>query len=333
MLAGDLKAVYLVAGSDRPKVERAVERLRLHFNDGAVERLWATESGGEEVVAACNALGLFAGEGRLVLVDGVEHWKKADVDAVAAYLRSPTPGTVLALVGGEVKKDSPLAKECAKGGDALIYNVVKRSLPSWVAEQFARAGARADAEACRALIELVGDDLVDLGTEVEKLAAWAEGEEIHAEDVAELVAARAESPPFVLTDAWGRRDVGAVLAACERLLVRGDARARSLPGLVGRLYAHVSRVALCRELDEQGVRPRDAASALKMHPFAAEKAFAQARNFSRDELEEAVARLAELDRATKGGSRLPDELSLDLALVEITRPRVAEARTAASRAP
>jgi DNA polymerase III subunit delta len=332
MPASDLKPVYLVAGSDRPKVERAVDRLRLHFDAQAVERIWAAEADGEEVVAACNALGLFAGEGRLVLVDGVEHWKKADVEAVAAYLRSPTPGTVLALVGGEVKKDSPLGKECAKAGDALIYNVVKRSLPSWVADQFARAGARADAEACRALIDLVGDDLVDLATEVGKLATWAEGGEIHAEDVAALVEARAESPPFVLTDAWGRRDVGAVLATCESVFAWGEPRARSLPGLVGRLYGHVSRVALCRELDEQGVRPRDAASELKMHPFAAEKAFAQARNFSRDELEGAVVRLAELDRATKGGSRLPDELSLDLALVEITRPRVGEPRVAANRA-
>ena len=34
-----------------------------------------------------------------------------------------------------------------------------------------------------------------------------------------------------------------------------------------------------------------------MHPFAAEKAFAQARNFSDDELREAIARLADLDLA------------------------------------
>ena len=44
--------------------------------------------------------------------------------------------------------------------------------------------------------------------------------------------------------------------------------------------------------------------ALKMHPFAAEKAFEQARNFSVDELREAIVRLADLDLAVKGGSRL-----------------------------
>ena len=56
-----------------------------------------------------------------------------------------------------------------------------------------------------------------------------------------------------------------------------------------------------------------------MHPFAAEKAFAQARNFSVDELREAIARLADLDLAVKGGSRLPAELELQRTLVAITR--------------
>ncbi len=112
-----------------------------------------------------------------------------------------------------------------------------------------------------------------------------------------------------------------MLEACEIVLERGVARDRSLPGLVGRLYSHVTRVQACRALDDQGVRPRDAASQLKMHPFAAEKAFAQSRNFSQDELEDAVVRLAGLDRATKGGSRLPDELLLERTLIEITQPR------------
>ena len=58
-----------------------------------------------------------------------------------------------------------------------------------------------------------------------------------------------------------------------------------------------------------------------MHPFAAEKAFAQAGNFSVDELRDAVVRLAQLDLAVKGGSRLAPELELTRALVDATRPR------------
>ncbi len=100
-----LKSVYVISGTDRPKVERVVERLRSHFDPDAVERLFAADTTGEDAVAACNALGLFGGGGRLVLVEGVDRWKAEDAKAVGAYLKSPTPDTVLALVGDELKKE------------------------------------------------------------------------------------------------------------------------------------------------------------------------------------------------------------------------------------
>jgi len=318
-VSAELKAAYLLTGSDRPKIDRALRRLRERFGDESVERLSAREASGQDAVAACNAMGLFATGGRLVLVEEVERWKATDAKAIADYLAAPAPETVLALVSEEMRKDSALAKACARAGDVLVYEVSKRDLPKWAAEQFARHGVAASSEACRALVELAGDSIQELANEIDKLAAYAGQDEIDMGEVELLVAARADVPPFVLTDAWGRRDIGAVLSACESILERSTPRAREVHGLVGRLAAHVRRVSACQELDADGVRPRDAAPQLKMHPFAAEKAFAQSRNFSADELREATARLADLDFALKGGSRLPAELELQRALVAITR--------------
>jgi DNA polymerase III delta subunit len=322
-MAADLKAVYLIAGSDRPKVARAVRRLRDRIGVDAAELLSAAETSGEEAVAACNSLGLFTEEARLVVVEDVERWRAADAKAVEEYLRSPAPATVLALVGEGVKPDSALAKACAKAGELLVYDAPrKRDLPAWVAGELKRRGASADSEACRALAELVGDDLEALGTEVDKLATWAQGEEIHLLDVERLAVARAETTIFSLTDAWGRRDAGAVLEASESLLERSP---REVTRVVGSLASHVGKVRACQALAAEGLRPREAAGRLKMHPFAAEKAFAQAGNFSVDELRDAVVRLARLDRAVKGGSRLAPELELVRALVDVTRPRDAAA--------
>ena len=97
-MADDLKPAYLIAGSDRPKVDRAVARLRARFDDDAVELHDAAETTGDDAVAACNALGLFGSGDRLIVVTSVEAWKADDARAVAAYLAEPTPSTVLALV-------------------------------------------------------------------------------------------------------------------------------------------------------------------------------------------------------------------------------------------
>jgi DNA polymerase-3 subunit delta len=321
-VASELKPVYLLTGSDRPKIARAVRRLRDRFGDDSTEHLSAREIGAADVIASCNALGLFGGvDGRLVIVDEVDKWKAAEVKELVAYLASPSPETVLALVADEIKSDSALAKAVAKAGQVLAYDVPKKKLPEWVAEQFARFGAHAEPEACRALVEVVGDDLDELASEVDKLSTWASAEHVVTQrDVEQLAAGRAETAIFAVTDSWGRRDVASTLRSAEELMERSHrARSGELMRIVGSMVGHVGRVRRAQKLAEEGVRPRDAASTLKIHPFVAEKAFAQAANFSADELSGAIVRLAELDAAAKGGSKLPADLELERALVDITR--------------
>jgi len=321
-MADDLKPAYLIAGSDRPKVDRAVERLRARFDADAVELHDVAETTGDDAVAACNALGLFGGGSRLVVIEGVQAWKAADAKAIAEYLKVPAPGTTLALVAAELKKDAPVAKAVAAVGDVLVWDVPQRGLPGWVAEQFKLRGAAAEPEACRLLLELVGDDLYDLANEVDKLATWANGEQrVTESDVEQLVAPRAESPGFVLTDAWGARDVAGVLRAAERMIERsGDPKSRTIPRIVGSLTNHVARIRTVQRLDSEGVPSKEAASRLKMHPFYVQKLYAQARNYSPDELNDVTVRLAALDHALKGGSRLANDVELERALVEVTLP-------------
>jgi DNA polymerase III subunit delta len=326
-VAAELEPVYLITGGDRPKIQRALRRLRDRIGDDAVEVLSAAEAAGDDAVAACNALGLFGGGRRLVIVTDVDRWRAADAKTVAEYLAAPAPDTVLALVADEMKKDSALGKAVAKAGSVLVYDVPKRRLPEWVAKQFADRGVEADPEACRVLIDHVGDNPEELATEIDKLATWAGADPIAVADVERLAAGCAEVPGYELTDAWGRRDLAAVLSACQTLLERsGDPVARSVPALAGLLVGHVGRVRACQAYAEEGLGPREAAARIKRHPFYVEKLFAQARNYTVDELRDAVVRLAELDHALKGGSRLAPDLELERALIDITRAR--EAATA-----
>jgi DNA polymerase-3 subunit delta len=325
-MATALKPVYLITGSDRPKIERAVRRLRDRVGDDATELLSAHDTSGDDAVAACNAPGLFGAGERLVIVSDVERWKAADAKAVAAYLGAPAPDTVLALVAEEMKKDAPIAKACAKSGDVLVYDVVKKRLPEWVGRQFSDRGVTADAEACRLLVEIVGEDVHALATEVDKLATWSNGDPIGTAEVERLVTGCAEIPGYELSDAWGRRDLAGTLAACQTLIERsGDPVSRTVPALVGLLVGHVSRVRSVQSLVEEGLSAREIASRLKRHPFYVEKLVAQTRNYSVDELRDAVVRLAQLDHAVKGGSRIAVDLELERAIVDITRARDAVA--------
>lgn len=330
MAQTELRPVYLLTGSDRPKIETAVQRLRSHFEAESVETVAATEATGDDVVALCNAGSLF-GDRRLVVVDRVDGftrddgrrsggWKKADIESVVGYLGGPAPGTVLALLAAEVARSSDLGKACAKAGDILEYAVPKRALTGWVAERFRQLGVRAEPDACAALVHLVGENPQALAVEIEKIATWAEGEPVGEREVEALVAATAETPAFTLTDAWGARDASRMLEACEAILERTDrSRRDETARIVGALGSHLGRMRQLKRLVAEGFGAREAAGKLRMHPFYAEKVARQAEGFGDDELRDAVVRLADLDLALKGGSRLAPELELQRALIDLGR--------------
>jgi DNA polymerase III delta subunit len=320
-----LRPVYLLTGTDRPKVRRALGRLRARFDPGSVEQLSAEKVpdreavSGREAVETCNALGLFGGEeSRLVVVERVERWKAADVDAVAGYLTDPAPATVLALIAEEPAKNK-LPEICAEFGDVLEYDVPRpRDLPAWVREHFARRDTRAVGDAAQALVEIVGDDPVALEAEVDKIATWAAGDEIERSDVESLAAPARDESAWAVTDAWGNRDLPLLLESAERTLEHEKPFVVAL-----RLAGHVARVRAVQDLAAEGQPAGAIAKRLRIHEFPARKAMAHAQNYSREELDSAVVRLSALDANLKGASRLSAELELERALVDVTAGRTA----------
>jgi DNA polymerase-3 subunit delta len=315
-----LKPVYLIAGSDLPKISLALRRLRGRVEEGSIEHLFAESSSGDDAVAATNALGLFGGGERLVVVEGIERWKKADTEAVTAYLASPTPGAVLALVG-DPSRLAGLEDACKQAGDVLRFDLPLKGrgrqldYPAWTRAQFERAGVRVDHDTAERLVELVGEDAFALQGEVEKIAAWAGGAPVGASEVELLAAPASERSTFALVNAWGARNVAEALRACEDELLREPEPFR----IAARIVAHVSRVRAVQRLLEEGLGVSDVAGRLGLR-YPPRREAAEAANYSREELGDAVVRLAGLDHAIKGGSRLEPELELERALIDVMRP-------------
>lgn len=331
MTAEPLAPVYLLKGTDRPKVRRALERLRRRFPEASSET-YSTQktidrdaTTGQDVVDACNALGLFGGgAGRVVLVEAVDRWKADDVKAVVGYLANPEPSTVLCLVAEEEPRSTTLAEACARAGQVLAFDLPKpKDLPVWARGEFERHGGAVDHEAVRLLVELAGEDATTIEGEIDKLVTWAAGERIAAEDVEVLAAPVHETAPWELTDAWAARDTAAVLRAVERALEQGKEPFLIALGLV----SHLRFVRDAEALAEEGLAPREIAKRLgKKSDYPVRKALAHAESHARHERDAAVSRLALLDAALKGGSRLAAELELERALLDITRPLEAAAR-------
>ena len=322
MAASDLQAVYLITGTDLPKIALALRRLRARFDEGSIEQLVAESASGADVVSAVNALGLFGGGERLVVVEGIERWKKDDVEVAIGYLDGPTPGAVLALVG-DPSRLSGLEAACGRVGSVLRYDLPLRkgrrsNVPdyvAWVADQFDRLGIAPGRDVAQRLVELVGEDVIALQCEIDKLTTWSAGERLGVGDVERLAVPTSEENVFAIGDAWGNRDESAALIACEEALLHEEPFR-----IAGRLSDHARGVRAVQRLLEEDMGAREIAQRLGLKEFPARKRAAQAANFSIDELEHAIVRLATLDHALKGGSRLDPVLELERAVADATSP-------------
>jgi len=308
-----LKPAYLIHGDDHGRIGERRANLRAlgerEGGAGAVEVLEGDAATPEAAAAALAAFTIAFGH-RIVIVDGVERWKDAEVkEHLAATLADLPPDTTVAFFAredGRAKAPKALAKAVEDaGGDVRAESSVRpRELPGWLQGEARRLGAEIDRDAAQALVAQVGDRQQRLLRELEKLAI-EHGPQAHLtlEDVEGAAAHSAERQVWSLVDALVARDGAKATAAFLELRAQGEAMPRLVP-LMARRVREV--LAIATRL-EAGEAPAAIKKTLRMAPFAADRRVSEARKADVDALRETIEALAELELATRGGSELADD--------------------------
>jgi DNA polymerase-3 subunit delta len=130
-------------------------------------------------------------EQRVVVVKNIEQWRKnAKVwQVVYKYLESPSPSTVLVLTHGPEQKPIGDIARCT-AHVALEPLNYQRQL-RWIKARTERAGFELTEEAAEHLLNVVGNELSLLATEIDKLAAIVtDGDTLDTSAVADMVGVR-----------------------------------------------------------------------------------------------------------------------------------------------
>jgi DNA polymerase-3 subunit delta len=319
-----LKPAYLFFGGDDVKIGEARRRLaeRAAAEGAAFEQFRGDACTPEAVAMAISMPSLLAGS-RIVLADGISRWKAAEVGPVADAIASLAVGgeagepsdqhTVVVLIG-EKKPLVALQRAVeAVGGEIREFKApTAKALPAWLAKQAEALGVQLDGDAAQTMVDMVGADRPRyLVSELQKLATHAgQGGRISAADVAALGTGDAVPKVFALTDAVMLQETDRAFALARELLDAGErpqAIAFALVRTLGQAQ-HANAV-----LSSGG----DVAGELGISPWLASKLTEAARLRGETSVEQALVRLARLDRDTKGGNALDDETNLMLALEAI----------------
>jgi DNA polymerase III subunit delta len=307
------KPAYLVHGDDHGRIGERRARLRAlaeaESGSGGVEIYEGDTSTPEAVALGLNAMTFALGR-RFLIVDGIERWKEADVEATLAPALAAMPGeTTVAFFGredGRAKAPAKLVAAVKKAGGDIVHEATlkPRELPRWVVGEASELGITLDGAAARALIGQVGDRQQRLLREVEKLALeHGEGARVGVDDVEGAAAPSAERQVWGLVDALVARDRRTAMQVFMELRAQGETLARLIP-LIARRVRDVLAIATRLEAGES---PAQVKESLRMSPWAASRRIKEAQATDADALRRALEALSTLELDSRGQSELSDD--------------------------
>jgi DNA polymerase-3 subunit delta len=335
--------LYILWGEDDFSQTKALEEIKRGLGDQSLLEANTTVLDGQQLtlneLRTVTETVPFLAEKRLVIVQGLlgrfepaakpRRRKKAAPVAekepeykpfADAMVKIPD-GTVLVLIDGKIKNGNPLLKQLSTRAKVTSFPLLKEEgLRQWVRRGVVEQGATISPEAVDLLAKLVGGNLWVMASEINKLALFASGRRIEAEDIKAIVSSAQETSVFAMVDAILDFKVGVAEQLLEQLLERGASPAY----LLAMLSRQVRLIVQARELRRQRRPEVEIQGKLGLpSEFALRKTLDQAQRYPLERLKKVYNKLLETDLAIKTG-KYGGELALNLLIAELCQQRRAE---------
>ena len=241
---------------------------------------------------------LFGGTPAIVL-RSFEHLGEADGNAVldqidetrdVAWLVAHAGGRGSTKVKARLDKmaDETVKAEALKG----------RAVAEFVQQEFRSTGKTVDEETIGLLVDAIGNEPRGLASAVGQLSRDIEDRHIGRAAAAQYYSGHVEVKGYEIADAVANRDVPAAMEALRFALAEGGTRAGLMT--VTALSGTFRRLAVAKSAGG-GSASAEVASVLRIPEWMARTAVKQSHRWTSDEIADAVATLAELSVAMKGG--------------------------------
>ena len=347
--------LHIIYGADSFARREALAELRASLDeDGALATntmtLRAADSSAAEVIAVCSTPP-FLGNSRLVVLEGAlkqaqggakqGRRKKAEGEApnlsawagLVDFAGSMPETTVLVLLDGDVGSKNALLESlrplstvhaCAPPGP--------KELAGWAQARARRLGIKLDGRAAQRLAQLVGgqerapgDEFVDtwsLATELDKLAAYANGEIIREEHVLSLSPNLRDQKSYFLCDAIVEQRPAAAAKIMAELLEQREPSQKVLSTIAGRFR----RMAIARDMLDAGESGEAIRKELDAKPgFGFDKLLEQAHSYPPEDVRTAYGMIVESEVAHKSGLA-EEEVALQVLVQELASLRMPAGR-------
>ena len=329
--AGEFGRLYLFHGEEHYLRDHYLQLLRTKLLDGPAaefnDHRFTQETMDWEMLAdAVEAMPMMA-EFSYVQVDDCELSKLSESNReTLVRILSDIPeyctvvfvfDTVELKVDGRQKK---LKEVLDRGLTVEFARQSQRELTTWIRRHFRSHGKEIGDKLCEYLTFITGGTMTALGSEISKIAAYAEGTEITLQDVNAVVTPVLDAEVFDLTDAIAEGDYEKALMKLRTLI---QMQQEAIP-LLAAMGGQMRRLLYARTAMNAGKGEAGVAELLKLssgrapHPFVLQKTMTTARRVTDAFCAKAVTLCMEADDQLKSYSG-DDQRTLELLLLNLAQ--------------
>ena len=229
-LKKQLLPVYLLHGDEPLLIQECADIIRgatksQGFTDRDIIHV-ENNFNGEELYTSNQSISLFSDRKIIELRMPTGKPGAQGSKAIVDYVANPSPDNILLIICGKVESASQRSKwfkavESA-GATLQIWPINSRDLPRWIDQRIRSQGLSASPDAIELLAERVEGNLLAAAQEIQKLALYADNQQITAETVISAVADSARYNIFGLIDASLEGDTRSAVKMLHGLKAEGS---------------------------------------------------------------------------------------------------------------
>ena len=265
----------------------------------------------KEIIDLAETLPFFA-DRRVILIENSGFFKNA-CEELAEYLPQVAPATHFIFVEEEVDKRSKMYKAAKTSGRIVEFLPQNEELLTrWILGRLKREGKNITGSVMQLFLTKTGTDMGNIDRELEKLLCYTlDRDVITAEDVEAVVTEQTTNKIFEMVNAVAEHNQRRALDLYYDLLTLKEPPMRIM-FLISRQFQILFHV---RDMAAKGLDQQTMAKKAGIPPFAVRKNVSQAKEFTMEQLKQALRDGAELEESVKTG-RMDDRMAVELFLMK-----------------
>ena len=312
---GQFRQAYLLYGQEAYLKNQYRDRLKAAMVQEGDTMNFSSFQGKDinpaQIIDLAETMPFFA-DRRVILIQD-SGWFKKGGEALADYLKSPSPPTFFIFTEAEADKRSRLFKAVKEIGSAVEFSAQdETTLKRWILGRIKKENKGISRTGLDHFLQKTGSDMENIDRELEKLFCYTlKKDAITEADIDAVCTQQMAGKIFDMIEAVAAGKQREALQLYYDLLALKEPPMRIL-FLIGRQFSLLVQV---KELRAKGYDNRRIGEKTGLHGFIAAKYVNQASRFGMDVLKEALAECVKTDEAVKNG-RMNDRLGVELLIVK-----------------